>query len=71
MCDIAWPPDVDLVCADEGGAVALIVEDRAKPDAAYDNIALSIAAFEDSAESNAFTSKYDYSLAGLVDLTKE
>ena len=38
---------------------------------AYDKIALSIAAFEASPESNAFTSKYDYYLKGMVDLTKE
>ena len=39
--------------------------------AAYDNIALSIAAFEASPESNAFTSKYDYYLKGMVNLSKE
>jgi cytochrome c peroxidase len=38
---------------------------------AYDAIALSIAAYEASSESNAFTSKYDYYLQGAVDLTKE
>ena len=38
---------------------------------AYDKIALSIAAFEASPESNAFTSKYDYYLKGMVDLTNE
>ena len=38
---------------------------------AFDNIALSIAAFEASPESNAFTSKYDYYLKGRADLTKE
>jgi cytochrome c peroxidase len=38
---------------------------------AYDRIALSIAAFEASPESNAFASKYDYYLKGMVDLTKE
>lgn len=38
---------------------------------AYDKIALSIAAFEASPESNAFTSKYDFYLKGMVDLTKE
>ena len=37
---------------------------------AYDKIALSIAAFEASPESNAFTSKYDYYLKGMVDLTE-
>jgi cytochrome c peroxidase len=45
--------------------------DPAKVNAAFDNIARSIAAFEASPESNAFTSKYDYYLKGLVDLTKE
>lgn len=45
--------------------------DSDKVDAAFDNIALSIAAFEASPESNAFTSKYDYYLEGIVDLTKE
>ena len=38
---------------------------------AYDYIALSIAAYEASPESNAFTSKYDYYLKGVVSLTKE
>jgi len=38
---------------------------------AYDKIALSIASFEASPESNAFTSKYDYYLKGMVDLTNE
>jgi cytochrome c peroxidase len=38
---------------------------------AYDKIALSIAAFEASPESNVFTSKYDYYLKGRVDLTNE
>jgi cytochrome c peroxidase len=70
-CDISWPGDVDAVCATEGGTVGLSSEDRAKSDMAYDEIALSIAAFEASPESNAFTSKYDYYLAGMVDLTKE
>jgi len=45
--------------------------DADKVNAAYDNIARSIAAFEASPESNAFTSKYDYYLKGRVDLTKE
>ncbi len=42
-----------------------------KVDEAFDSIALSIEAFEASSESNAFTSKYDYYLKGIVDLTKE
>ena len=45
--------------------------DPSKVNAAYDNIALSIAAFEASPESNAFTSKYDYYLKGQVNLTQQ
>ena len=70
-CDIGWPLDVDVVCTTEGGMLDLSDADRIKVETAYDNIALSIAAFEASPESNAFTSKYDYYLAGKVDLTKQ
>ncbi|MEJ2300667.1 MAG: cytochrome c peroxidase, partial [Anaerolineales bacterium] len=45
--------------------------DPANVDTAYDDIALSIAAYEASSEVNAFTSKYDYSLMGMAKLTKE
>ncbi len=45
--------------------------DSGNENEAFDAIALAIAAFEASLESNAFTSKYDAFLAGLVDLTKE
>jgi cytochrome c peroxidase len=38
---------------------------------AYDDIALSIAAYEASPEVNAFTSKYDYTFKGMAKLTKE
>ncbi len=40
-------------------------------DATYDLIALSIAAYEDSTEVNAFSSKYDLYLAGQAALTEE
>ena len=40
-------------------------------DMAYDYIALSIAAYEDSPEVNAFTSKFDYSKNGKVKLNKQ
>lgn len=70
-CDIAWPADVDTVCSTENGIVSLSGADLAKVEQNYDNIALSIAAFEASPESNAFSSKYDAYLAGLVDLSKE
>ncbi|MEJ2350492.1 MAG: cytochrome c peroxidase, partial [Anaerolineales bacterium] len=70
-CDIAWPANTDNVCRKEEKQVKLSESDRVKSDMAYDNIALSIAAYEDSPEVNAFTSKYDYSLMGLAKLTKE
>ena len=70
-CDIAWPPAVDVTCATEGATVALSDADRAKSDMAYDNIALSIAAYEDSPEVNAFTSKHDLTFSGKVKLSKE
>ncbi len=70
-CDIIWPVDVDTVCATEGASVALSDADRMKVDMAYDNIALSIAAFEDSSEVNAFSSKYDLTFDGKVKLSKQ
>ena len=70
-CDINWPSDVDDVCAEEGTTVALGDADRAKSDEAYDNIALSIAAYEDSPEVNAFSSKYDQTFGGKVKLSKQ
>lgn len=45
--------------------------DPANVDTAYDNVALSIAAFEDSSEVNAFSSKYDAFLAKKVQLDKK
>jgi hypothetical protein len=51
------PSDVETVGATEDTTVTLSDEDRAKSDQAYDQIALSIAAYEASPEVNAFTSK--------------
>ncbi len=72
-CDINWPRrnEVNRACSTEGGRVALSPEDRARSDQAYDAIALSIAAFEDSRVSNQFSSKFDAYLAGKVPLTPE
>ncbi len=70
-CDIAWPSDVGTACATEGATVLLSDADRAKSDMAYDNIGLSIAAYEASPEVNAFTSKYDYTFSGKAKLSKE
>ncbi len=70
-CDITWPADVGIVCAAEGTSVTLTDADRARSDMAYDAIALSIAAYEDSPEVNAFTSKYDQTFDGKVKLSKQ
>jgi cytochrome c peroxidase len=70
-CDIAWPVDVLDECATEGGMVDLSDADAVRVEASYDQIALSIAAYESSAEVNAFTSKYDAFLARAVDLTEQ
>ncbi len=43
-CDIAWPADVETVCATVGGVVVLSDDDRAQSDMNYDSIALSIGA---------------------------
>lgn len=62
-CEIVWPDpgDVNSVCSTEGGNVPLSDDGRSKSDVAYDNIALSIAAYESSSEVNAFSSKFDLS----------
>ncbi len=70
-CGIAWPADVDLVCATLNESVDLSADDRAQAAQNYDSIALSVAAFEASPESNAFSSKYDAYLAGEADLTRQ
>lgn len=70
-CDIQWPGDIEEVCAAEGETVALADNDRAKSDAAYDNIALSIAAYEGSHEVNAFSSKYDQTFKGKAKLSQQ
>ena len=70
-CNIAWPPGVNGTCSMEGGVVDLSPEDRTKVDNAYDRVALSIAAFEGSSVSNAFTSKLDAHRAGLYEFTPE
>ena len=70
-CEIVWPPDVDVVCATEGGSVSLSADDRAKSDMNYDRIGLTIAAYEASNEVNAFSSKYDQTFLGKVKLSKE
>jgi len=69
-CNISFPVDTNALCA-AGNRVPLDPVNREKVETAYDNIALSIAAYEGSPEVNQFSSKFDAYLAGIVDLSKE
>jgi cytochrome c peroxidase len=73
VCEIAWPKkqEMEALCSSENVTVPLSDADRAKVDAAFDAVALSIAAYEDSPDVNQFSSKYDAYLAGQVELTAE
>jgi cytochrome c peroxidase len=68
---ITWPSpsDVEASCSVPNGTVTLSTQDRAKADVSYDRIALSIAAYEASAEVNTFSSKYDAASKGEAKLT--
>jgi cytochrome c peroxidase len=70
LASIAFPPGTDADCA-AGTPITLDAANRAKVNQEYDRIALSIAAFEASAESNAYTSKFDAWRSGLATLSKE
>jgi cytochrome c peroxidase len=70
-CAIAWPANIETLCATEGATVPLTADDRKKSDWAFDASALSIAAYEASPEVNAFSSKYDHSFRGTARLTPE
>jgi len=70
-CAIAWPGNAAQACVTAPGKLALSQPQRAKADRAFDRIALAIAAFEASAEVNPYTSKFDYFLAGRVELTPQ
>ena len=75
----ALPTAADLVtevCASSYGSLfrqvwGATICDPAQVGAAYDAIGLSVAAYEASAEVNAFTSRYDYSLRGQAKLTQQ
>ncbi|MCB1860037.1 MAG: cytochrome C [Gammaproteobacteria bacterium] len=70
-CGIAWPADIETTCATAGGTVVLSADDRTTSDLAYDNIGLTLAAYEDSPEVNAFSSKFDYAKNGMTKLSKQ
>lgn len=73
VCSIAWPrkQQMKALCSSEDVTVPLSDADRAKVDAAFDDVALSIAAYEASPDVNQFSSKYDAYLAGDVALTAQ
>jgi cytochrome c peroxidase len=54
------------MCRAEGTNISLHAAEPTKVDAAYDNIGLSVAAYEASSEVNQFSSKFDYYLKGMV-----
>jgi cytochrome c peroxidase len=73
---IAWPGDVEQVCARPGPAptskpVHLSSLDRGRVGATFDQMAQSIANYEASAEVTNFTSKFDAVLAGKTKFTAE
>lgn len=67
---IRFPAGTDAACG-AGTPIALNAADRAAVNQEYDRIARSIAAFEASAESNRYSSKFDAWRAGRATLTQE
>lgn len=72
-CTIEWPLDLEEMCAEPVWTAQdpLLPQDREKADSTYDKIALSIAAYEGSIESNAFSSKIDAHRADLYAFTEQ
>ena len=70
-CNIDWPSNLEAECAKADGEIALSPQSSNKVDRAYDRVALSIAAFEGSRESNAFSSKIDAHRADLYAFTEQ
>jgi cytochrome c peroxidase len=68
---IHWPADTEQVCSTPAGAfgsnqtpLALSATDRGQANAAYDEFALAITAYESSPDVSAFSSKFDGYLHG-------
>jgi cytochrome c peroxidase len=68
-CDIAFPSKLDTACSKSGKAIHLPTGEREKVQATYDTIARAVAAYEGSAEVNAYSSRYDAYLAGKAQLS--
>jgi len=67
---IEFPPNMDALCAQEGGPISLSAEDRTHVEAEYNRIALSIAAFEDSRRVDRFASRFDHFTEGRARLNE-
>jgi cytochrome c peroxidase len=68
-CAISWPDEVVMACRTEHAELSLSPTDRNQSDLTFNLIALAIAAYEDSPEVNAFTSKFDLARKGKAKLT--
>jgi cytochrome c peroxidase len=66
---IVFPDDIDALCEVQGGRLAIDDVNRTLIVAEYDNIAISIAVYEES--HNQFSSKFDAARRGLYKFTKE
>ena len=72
IATVNFPAETDMLCGMEDVTVPLSPEDRAKVETEYDNIALSIAAYEGSPGVNQFSSKFDaVREVGKTKLSKE
>jgi cytochrome c peroxidase len=75
---IGWPGDVEQVCDQPGPPTAadpapvhLSAIDRGRVSATFDQMALSLAGYEASAEETSFTSKFDAVLVGKATFTPQ
>jgi len=72
FCQVNWPKNIEGLCHQTSWPVPDPLEkQRNKIEQAYDRVALSIAAFEGSKASNAFTSKIDAHRAGFYEFTAQ
>jgi cytochrome c peroxidase len=66
---IAFPPDIDALCSVEGPRLAIDPANRALIEREFDNIAISLAVYEES--HNLFSSKFDAMRKGLYKFTAQ
>ena len=69
-CQFNWPADIETQCSVADGTLNFGGAQQ-KVDRVYNRVAASIAAYEDSSESNAYTSKTDAHHAGDYEFTAE